>query len=156
MTCVSWLTVRSREHIECGVVVWRRLILMSIGRLVVMLSVCMLFDERSTALLTNASNPRKWWSTVKMTVFGVRLCWTEKLGWSDQQKKRPHYFWRTLTPNNVEIVFSNHTLVTVVQYFVLLFSVPALVAVCLWIWIFMVGMMQTECSHFFASRWLGN
>ena len=34
---VSWLIERSREHIECGVVVGRRLIGKSIDRLVVML-----------------------------------------------------------------------------------------------------------------------
>ena len=36
-----------------------------------MLSVCMSFNERSKALLINAPNLRKWWSTVKTTVFGV-------------------------------------------------------------------------------------
>ena len=41
MTCVVWLTVQSREHIECGVVIRRRLSEKSIGRLVVMLSLSM-------------------------------------------------------------------------------------------------------------------
>ena len=29
------------------------------------------YNERNKALLTNAPNPRKWWSTVKAVVFGV-------------------------------------------------------------------------------------
>ena len=37
----SWLTLGSREHIDCGVVVGRRLIRRSIRWLVVMLSLCM-------------------------------------------------------------------------------------------------------------------
>ena len=41
MTGVSWLTVRSREHIECGVLVERRMIGKSLGWLVIMLSMCM-------------------------------------------------------------------------------------------------------------------
>ena len=41
MTGVSWLTVRSKEHIECIVVVGRRLIGRSIGWLVVMLGLRM-------------------------------------------------------------------------------------------------------------------
>ena len=38
MAGVSWLTVRSREHIECGIGARRRLIGMSIGWLAVVLS----------------------------------------------------------------------------------------------------------------------
>ena len=41
LTGVSWLTTRSREHMECEVVVGRRLIRRSIGWLIVMLSMCM-------------------------------------------------------------------------------------------------------------------
>ena len=40
MTGVSRLTARSREHIECGVVVGRRLVGRSKGWHVVMLSMC--------------------------------------------------------------------------------------------------------------------
>ena len=29
------------------------------------------FNERSRALLMNAPNPRNWWSTVKIAVFGA-------------------------------------------------------------------------------------
>ena len=29
------------------------------------------FTKRSKSLLTNAQNPRKWWSTVKTAVFGA-------------------------------------------------------------------------------------
>ena len=41
MTCVSWLTVRRGEYIECGEVAGCRLIERCIGCLVVMLSMCM-------------------------------------------------------------------------------------------------------------------
>ena len=71
MACVSLLTVQSRGHIECGVVGGRRLILRSIGALIVILSVCMSFNDRSKEALTNAPNPRRWWPTVKTAVFSV-------------------------------------------------------------------------------------
>ena len=102
---------------------------------VVMLSVCMSFNERSKGILTNAPNPRKWCSTVKTAVFGMSsslpplLDREGRLVWPADEKK--HCFRRTLTPNNVKIVFRNRTLVTIVQYPVLLLSVPALFAECL-------------------------
>ena len=66
MTGVSWLTVQSRDHIECGVVVRRRLIGRSIGGFVVVFSWFMkiLSDPR------NGVN-YSWWSTVKTAVFGT-------------------------------------------------------------------------------------
>ena len=50
------------------------------------------FTERSKSHLTKAPNPRKWWSTVKMAVFGVcsnLLPLTDRegtLGWSANEK----------------------------------------------------------------------
>ena len=76
---------------------------------------------------------------------------TEEVGWSG-----PHCFRCSLTPNSVEIVFNNHTLVTLVQYYVLLLSGSALFVVCFWILILMVSMILTDCSHSLTSRWLKN
>ena len=32
------------------------------------------FNKRGRSLLTSAASPRKWWSTVKTTVFGATSC----------------------------------------------------------------------------------
>ena len=75
MTGVSWLFVRSREHIECGVVVGRNLIGKSIGWLdrrhaqLVYEDAERVFNKRSKSLLMDASKPRKLWSTFKMANF---------------------------------------------------------------------------------------
>ena len=50
------------------------------------------FTEQSNSLLANALNPRKWWSTVKIAVFGASCTFPPlvdrrgKLGWSADEK----------------------------------------------------------------------
>ena len=76
MTGVAWLTARSREHIECGVEVRRKLFWRSIGWLVshaqhVYVEAERVLNERSRSLLTTAPYLRKWLSTLKTAVSGA-------------------------------------------------------------------------------------
>ena len=66
MTGVPWPTVRSRELLECGIVVGRRLIGRSSvaclhGQLIYE-EAKQAFTKRSKSLLINAPNSGKWWS----------------------------------------------------------------------------------------------
>ena len=124
MTCVYWLTVRSRGHSECGVVAGRRLILRSIGGLVVMLSVC-----RRKLNKYSMSGAKLSWQMYQIHRSGGQQLsgglWCElhfatcreqrRIAGLGQQMKRPHCFRHTLTPTNVKIVFSNRIHVTAVQ-----------------------------------------
>ena len=79
------------------------------------------FTERSIPLLSNAPNPRNWWSTVKTGFFSAssacHFWWTGEVGWSSL----PRCLRRTFTLTTVEILlfFSNRIHVTLVQYSVL-------------------------------------
>ena len=56
------------------------------------------------------------------------ICCTGEVSWTGQQMTKPPYFRRTLVLSNVEIVFISHSLVTLLRYFDLLSSCPALFA----------------------------
>ena len=92
-------------------------------------------NEHSKLHLTNARNQRKRWSTVKADVFGASSSLPPLMDRVGRlvglQMKRPHYFLRILTPKSVEIFFSNHTLVALVQYSFLLLSGSVLFVVFL-------------------------
>ena len=68
------------------------------------------FTERCKSLLTNASNPRKWLSIVKIAVFGASCCLSflvcrgDKLAWSANEMAS--LFLRTLTLSSAEIGFT--------------------------------------------------
>ena len=113
------------------------------------------FNERSKTLLANAPNPRKWWSTVKTAVFGASSGlppWVDRGGrqvWSaNENVSLFSWYFDTEQYRNS---FQHRTLVTLVQYSVLLLHGPALCLVCFWIWILMVEMILTECSYFFLQ-----
>ena len=82
------------------------------------------FMERSKSLLTNESNPRKWWCTVKTAVLGTSSSLPPlvdrggKLVWSADEKA--HCFWCTSMLSSAEIVFSSRILVALFPYCVLL------------------------------------
>ena len=125
-----------------------------------MLSLCMkMLNEYSPTELTNAPNPRKWWVTVKMAIFGASSTLSPlvdiKVGSPCQQMGRPLCFRGISALNSAEIVFSNRILATLFQYWVLLLSVLALFLVCFWIWILMTEIKLMECSHFSTSRCSG-
>ena len=75
-------------------------------------------------LLTNASNSRKWLSTVSTAVFGASSCLPPMVDRGGklvcQQKRRPPCFRRTLMLSNSEIIFSSLKLVILLRYCVLL------------------------------------
>ena len=161
MTNKSWLTMESRRHIECGVVVGCKLIERSTGRLVVMLSICMWkLKEHSISGAwlfwqmhqIHGSDGRQLRRQSLVRALVCHLWWTQKVGWSGQHSKSPYCFRRSLTPNRVRIIFSNRILVIFVQYSVLLLSGLALLVVGFCARILMIGMTLTECFHFFYKQ----
>ena len=124
MTGVSWFTMQSREHIECGVVVERSLIGKSIGWLVVMLSLCTwMLNEHS---LKGAHHSRRMHKIhgsgglqsrrrSLVQALACHLWWIGEVGWSGLQMKSPHCFRRTLALNSVRDSFGNRILMTIVQ-----------------------------------------
>ena len=130
MTSVSWLNVRSREHIDCGVIVGRRIIGRSIEWLAVVLSWCMMMLNEHSRNGTNHSwrmhqihgsggLPRRRRSLVRALVCHL---WVDRgeVSQSGQLMRRPRSFRSTLMPSGAEIVFSSRILLTLLPYCVLL------------------------------------
>ena len=96
------------------------------------------FAERSKSILTTAPSPRKWWSTVKATVFGASSSLPPlsdreaKLIWSADEKAS--MFSAPFDAKQCRVGFSSRNHVTLLQYYVLLPSGLVLLDGSLW-WI---------------------